>query len=470
MNADQSIYRCARLTLQAQSAHGVQSGRGDSTHDVLLVRDVNGLPALPGSSLAGVLRHAYSQAFGNEAADRLFGAFGNEGGMSSVSIGWAFIHDAENKAVEGLRQGIVDDALLGYLTREKPIIRQRVRLNHRGAGADGGKFDTTWVPAGARYTSLIGYWCDGTSESEMQWQRLLELISSHDLRLGHGTRAGAGQFSVQHFSYTSWDLRTPEGKSGYLKRARTRNAVLANIQSARKDASLQVSLSLKAESGWRIGGGEISLRSEHEGNRTPDLLPQHELSICWDNDKGKLAQQRHLLPGTAIKGALRHRVAFHYRCLQGEFSNTLPVDRFDAENCPAVTALFGSSSGDEGFGGLLYFEDVQISDAKLKTLMHNRIDRFTGGVMDGALFSEEVLWQTPINVRIRVSAGTQKDEIDQATRKALALTLDDLNRGWLPLGASGSRGLGVFTGTGDGPVWSDGGKWISDSGSQESVR
>lgn len=44
-----------KLVLEAQSAHAIHTGHGDTTHDSLIVRDANGLPTLSGSSLAGYL-------------------------------------------------------------------------------------------------------------------------------------------------------------------------------------------------------------------------------------------------------------------------------------------------------------------------------------------------------------------------------------------------------------------------------
>ncbi|MNT84508.1 hypothetical protein D3C72_2245260 [compost metagenome] len=100
--------------------------------------------------------------------------------------------------------------------------------------------------------------------------------------------------------------------------------------------------------------------------------------------------------------------------------------------------------------------------------MHNRIDRFTGGVIDGALFSEEVLWQTPLNLSIGTLQPQRLAQLDATTRQALQRALEDLSQGWLPLGANGSRGLGVFSDpSGQGPQWSDAGQWINGAPATE---
>lgn len=465
MIVERPYYCLAHVTLEAQSAHGIHSGQGDTTHDVLLVRDANGLPALPGSSLAGVLRHAYRERHGNTAAGRLFGQLGAQAQPSWLNVGWGLVHDSRNQPCEGLQANVAGDPLLSFLQDSKPLVRQRVRLDHTGAASEGGKFDVTLIPAGVRYTSWLGYWCDDSDESRQHWHDLLALLNGQRLLLGHGTRSGNGHFQVQHLAQARWDLRTPEGRLAYVARPRTRrdSVGLHSIENTQADERLQVSLQLQAEAGWRIGGGERSLNF-HE--KTPDLLPQHELCVQWRNDQASLSQHYHLLPGSAVKGALRHRVAYHYRCLTGDFAGMggSPAP----EKCPAVVSLFGQAADDEAAAGLLLFHDLRLEKPRSTVLMHNRIDRFTGGVIDGALFSEEVLWQTPLNLRIGTLQPQRLAQLDVTTRQALQRALEDLSQGWLPLGANGSRGLGVFSDpSGQGPQWSDAGQWINGTPATE---
>jgi CRISPR/Cas system CMR subunit Cmr4 (Cas7 group RAMP superfamily) len=471
MIVDRPYFCLARVTLEALSAHGIHSGQGDTTHDVLLVRDANGLPALPGSSLAGVLRHAYREQYGAASAGRLFGHVGEQAQPSWLSVGWGLVHDARNQPVEGLQPDLDDDPLLSLLQVSKPLVRQRVRLEHTGAASDTGKFDVTLIPAGVRYTTWLGYWCDGSEESLAHWQHLLALLNRQYLLLGHGTRSGNGHFHVIQVAHARWDLRTAEGRQAYAQRPRSRRERqgLEDLPLSPADTGLQVTLRLKAEAGWRIGGGERSL-NPHE--KPPMLLPQHELCVQWRNDQVVLKQhgqdhpEYHLLPGSAIKGAMRHRVAYHYRCLTGDFAGQ--GGHPAPEYCPAVTQLFGQADDDNAQAGLLLFHDLRVDRAEYAVLMHNRIDRFTGGVIKGALFSEEVLWQTPLTLRIDLLHPERLAELDANTRKALQLTLEDLANGWLPLGAGGSRGLGVFSDpSGEGPQWSDAGRWITGAPAME---
>ncbi len=477
MNVERSHFCLARVTLEARSAHGIHSGQGDVTHDVLLVRDANGLPAVPGSSLAGVLRSAYRHHVGAEQADRLFGCRnqGSQAGQASfLTVGWALVHDSHDRPVEGLRPDAADDPLLAFLLNDKPLVRQHVRLTHTGTAEATGKFDITLIPAGVRYTTLIAYWCDGSDPSRLSWHNLLALLGSPELRIGHGTRNGNGSFEVIELLHQRWDLRSPSGREGYGRRPRSRTdrqglEPAGNTGPIEPGAltpgspppGLQIRLDLVAEAGWRIGGGERSISGANH-DKEPDLLPQHEIRVRWQGTQAGLDQTRqsyHLFPGSALKGALRHRVAYHYRCLTGEFAGTEPASP-SPEACPAVQQLFGHAEGDKGVAGVLGFHSLLLEDTQALQLMHNRIDRYTGGVINGALFSEEVLWQTRLELRIAILPGAER--VEALAWQAFERTLEDLAEGWLPLGANGSRGLGVFTSIDNqGAQWSDQGQWIS---------
>lgn len=453
-----------KLTLEAQSAHAIHTGFGDTTHDSLVVRDANGLPALPASSIAGVLRSAYQKQFGKDETEKLFGfAKGEQGQSSWLNIGWGLVHNSQNIAQEGLLDDTdLQDKLLQHLLNVKPIVRQRVKLNDKGTTANTGKFDITLIPAGTRYSTQLHYWCDGSDHSRTLWQNLLALLQM-PLRLGQGTRNGYGLFKVQSLTQVHWDLKNPVDAQKYRNRSRGR-ANQTGFEIVKNDTVLnttQAKLSLQAESFWRIGGGELYLKQLKDNDRAPDLLPMHESKINWNNGEATLSEQFYLLPASAIKGALRHRVAYHYNCLTGAFiedGNCVETDENEA-----VKALFGYAKDekDEGQAGIIAIKDIFLvpNKEKLQTVMHNKIDRFTSGVIHGALFSEANLYQSNIDVLIEVVDNQRS--LDSNIKKALELTLDDLAQGWLPLGAFGSRGLGVFLDTQEqGVVWSDDKKWI----------
>lgn len=463
MKPQKSVYHLALLSLEAVSAHGVHSGQSEFVQDVVLLRDANGLPALPGTSLAGVLRHLYEDRFGKEPTEQLFGyAEKSEGHSSNVTINWALVHNSQNEVKEGLLDSVEKDVLLYELSQAHPIVRQRVRLDARGAAVDTGKFDVSMMPAGTRYSTLIGYWSDGSEQEEKAWQDLLALLYSPFFRIGRATRNGAGVFKVQDLRTGRWDLTKSEDKAGYINRPRSRMDARklspVDFSSVSEFGNLSLELKLKSEDVWRIGGGDSLVGFINDD--APDAKPQTEWFIQWNDNQGSLAPRRFLVPASAIKGALVHRFAFHYRCLTQNWVGAEPESAHDEL---AVKELFGyaGEKEDEGEAGLVFLNDIYLDSAQTAIQMHNRIDQFTGGVMTGALFEEGLLWKTDITLRLELQNNDRLKSLSDAHRQALQRTLDDLSSGMLPLGAGGSRGLGAFLATAE-ALWSDGGAWIKE--------
>ncbi|MBK1673199.1 hypothetical protein CKO35_07735 [Ectothiorhodospira shaposhnikovii] len=458
------VHDFARVTLEAETPHAIGSGAGDATHDLVLMRDANHLPTLPASGLAGVLRHACAKEYDEATANHLFGCLEGDGHISRVQVFWGLVHDSFNRPMEGVREDVDSDELLSRLCLPHPLIRQRVRLNHRGAAEERGKFDVTLAPRGTRYTFLLGHWSDGSDAAFEEWQQLLHLLQSPALRLGRGTRSGSGAFRVVELDAARWDLRTPEGREGFCRRPRQRSSRkgLQPLKLGRAELRMPgVELQLRAEAGWRIGAGEHPLGS-YTGLKEPDnMLPQSEPVIEWSDGRGTWSSPRPVVPASAIKGALAHRVAFHHRRLTGDF---IAIDGPppDPERSEAVRCLFGHASDHDasGLAGSVIIDDTYLEPEQvIHAPMHNRIDRFTGGVMRGALFQEEQLWRSRLTLRLHILPHGHIP-IPVEVRQALNLALRDLARGWLPLGAGGSRGLGGLIADQD-PVWNDNGVWVA---------
>ncbi|NOU05581.1 MAG: hypothetical protein HOO99_05295 [Hyphomicrobiaceae bacterium] len=80
------VLQIARVTVEARTPLSLASGSYDARFDTLLVRDANDLPALPGTSIAGVLRRVFESRFGAERTTSLFGLPG--GTSDSVADGF----------------------------------------------------------------------------------------------------------------------------------------------------------------------------------------------------------------------------------------------------------------------------------------------------------------------------------------------------------------------------------------------
>ena len=205
------------------------------------------------------------------------------------------------------------------------------------------------------------------------------------------------------------------------------------------------------------------------------VYPLRDPSVEWEN-----AQL--LVPGTSIRGALRSRASRIARTVLAARDDFKPLTSHDIHEQIAaepnlVRYMFGST---EYRGAVTVHDCLSTKRGKLIEVTHNAIDRWTGGVIDGRLFTEAVYlgtkWQ-PITIDIDLrqllnnieaekgeakskpkGAGANETEQDgqkdsqqlehvyapyaRAAYVLLGLVLAELSAGTLPLGSRSTRGLG----------------------------
>lgn len=179
-----------------------------------------------------------------------------------------------------------------------------------------------------------------------------------------------------------------------------------------------------------------------------------------------------LLPGSSIRGALRSRCSRIARTVMANIGD-IPVPVIEEDGVTSkgihrqielepnlVRYMFGTTQ----FRGAIRVHDCETSEiGEPIQITHNAIDRWTGGVADGALFSEllypNAKWE-PIIIEIdpeRLKGNVRIDSPDamiddaealgraRASWCLLCLALAELCAGTLPLGGRTTRGLGEVT-------------------------
>ena len=450
----------ARATIEFETPFIIGGGSDDIFFDDVFVADANGLPALPGSSLAGILRHAWAEA-GNGNGNDLFGfQEGDEGHGSRLSISWGYIHDSTNRPVEGIildRKTVDEDVVL----REAKLLtaRDHVRISHKGTAADGGKFDERSVSAGHRFSFEL--LLEGSEGDQDAWSRLLGLLRTAAIRIGGKTRRGYGQFRVITLAAKCFNLATEDGFRDFstlpvtLTKKSSLVDVLDKIANPEADA-VTATLILKPEAFWMIGGG-------FDGE--VDMAPLKANRIVWKDGRGSMEPNRVIVPGSAVKGSIAHRVAFHYNRLSGVFAGEgVKPEAHTGENNPAVSTLFGCVKKDGGGQrGRVIISDIFVErPGEQKILNHVSIDRFTGGarVLEGALFNEKPYYGGDgFTLNVTVSEAGMIG--DARVRQALGAALRDLAEGSLAVGGGAGRGNGYFRADG-GVRWNEAGNaWIA---------
>ena len=220
-------------------------------------------------------------------------------------------------------------------------------------------------------------------------------------------------------------------------------------------------------------------RKEEAQKKNPEANgvtePLRDPSVPWD-------EAQLLIPGTSIRGALRSRASRIARTvLAAEAENKLtPFTSHDVhEQIAAEPNLVRYMFGCTEYRGAITVHDCRSKKRGTRVeVTHNVIDRWTGGVIDGGLFTEAVYLGThwePIMIdidlrqllnNIEAEKGPEDDgktvgadqtgigsedreqskpshaDYAHAAYVLIGLVLAELSAGTLPLGSRSTRGLG----------------------------
>jgi len=402
----------------------------DGFADMIVLRDpLDGVtPLLPGTSLAGALRSHLADVLGGyysaEHRDiaKLFGAF-------------------RKNDDEGAQSPLIVFDSFGNLSGKQFEIRDGVAINpETGTAEKNKKFDMEVLPAGTvfpvRFELIIG---DSTQEQELVGLlvEVLTGLGNGDIALGMRRSRGLGSVKVYDWKVMRFDLNSQAGWMQWLATDHVHpfdGKVLAFNSPREAMLSAQPELEITELSDARNRAvvdlclqitGDLLVRSPGNEPGAPDVVHLRSAG-------------NPVLPGTSLAGAMRAqalRIAGCVRDSQGDgddWINRLFGPRFEKKQHSNPTSPNASR---------LRISENFISDSYARRQTRIAIDRFTGGVVQGALFDEEVCTEGVLKVRIELR------DPDDAEIGLLLLLLKDLLTGEIPVGGSVSVGRGILKGT-----------------------
>ncbi len=451
----------ARVIIVAETPLFVCSGETSLLTDAIVMRDTHGFPMIPGTSLAGVLRHSLEDNTDDKETWKHFFGYqenkNNEGEGSKVKISSAYLILEKGKVAEGLNPAIYLAKYKKYF--EELPVRQHVKINHRGVASDKNLFDNEVVYKGAKF--LFEIELKGDANDQEIWEEFLSQLNNPLFRIGQGTRKGYGKLKVESIKERVFDLRKDDDFDAYLNfdpSLNAENTFLEEKKLTDKEKNLiHYQLKLTPESFFIFSAGY--------GDEEADNIPVTENVLIYDeNNTLKGIQKQTLIPGSSIKGALRHRTAFHYNKKNKFYADTINKNlaEYIETNNQAVFELFGAEEGvkdertdrkgnrREGYRGKVIINDIFIPDSdgikNDKIFNHVAIDRFTGGAMEGALFSEKVSYFEDKNHQITIDIFVENNGLSENVLESFEDALRDVCKGLLPLGGMTTKGHGIFTG------------------------
>lgn len=370
-----------RYVFKLCSPLSLGSGLNDNTDsDVLL--DSRGVPFIPATSIAGVIRHSIAD---QSATDRLFGSIDGEGADTQVVT--------------------YDAVCSGNFT---VTVRDSVKLKNKVA-EDTGKFDFEAVETDAEFVGFIEIIDDKISDAD---EIILDALGKIDLgllRFGHKITRGYGAVKMTRClrliftdidKWLDFDMFDDGCWNGAEK-----------IELNAKSDTARIILKLKQRGG-------LSIRSY-----TTKVLDGEE--VAPDYEQLSLKRGIPVIPGTSWAGAFRERFC--------EFTNE--------EVC---NDLFGYIEKDKKNAvnrkSWISFGESRIENTKSKLITRNSIDRYTGGTNDGALYTERTVYNGETELEITLSERPADNAV-----AALMAVIADLDNGFLAVGGLAAVGRGLFS-------------------------
>lgn len=360
------ISRClwmqAKLRLESPAAIG--SGNASHTDRDLLTGN-DGRPFLPGASIAGIARSLLLKEGGE--MQQIFGGEKEESTQSIVTF-WD-----------------------GTIPEDEPFtvsFRDGVAINERTkTAADQSKYDFEVLNPGTCFRLRMEV-VVREEQKELPYQQFvsnfLACIRTGDFRIGGKTMRGYGKVSLE-------DVRIMEKIFDGADAADFLDYVNFDWEELKK------------------GGEEKLPKPTYRSPYTDlELLLRPESTLLIRNyfvqNMGADCEQlqtngKTVIPGTAWAGLFRHKMT--------ELLEECMDDEKQAKEM--IEMLFGpEKKSDERWRARILFEESMDVDVKpgeqseLRLIMRNKIDRFTGGVLKSALFSERVAVGGAFRLGIRI--------------------------------------------------------------------
>lgn len=431
------IWRCyIRAELKTQSPLILGSGK-DDVADVQCIRDGDGNFFIPGTSLTGRIRNWLEENVNNnqlEFLDQAFGMRADDNGRQSMLM----FYDAP-------------------LSSDQPgasSIRDSVRLNKDTKTAvEMGKFDYEVIAPEQKFKFRMQALLRENDHNQIADMKnllasLLSVLSSGIFTLGAKTNRGFGKVALagdpeQALFDFNGDKTAAARWLEWEKKGRDdseyRKVSLEETQIQYKGPEY---LTLSAD--FKIPGA-LLIRSYTADPSAPDVVPLF-------NKSGK--KEVPVVPGTSWAGALSQGMYNLGRTLgepQSEAMNRLIQGLFGRVDVQEKSqAISRSRRGDKkktSFASNIIIEESNVNNAQTLDYTRNKIDRFTGGVVESALFTERLAVAGTVHLvcRIRKTFYDRTDGLSpQACAGAVLLALLDFGNGIQPIGGSCSVGRGIL--------------------------
>lgn len=416
------IYYRAEFTLISPLA--LSSGVADSTDKDLMV-DGAGQPYIPASAIAGATKEILEKR-----------------GLSEINRYFGFVDKNISKSRDNSRSEesklIFYDAVIKETEGNPQVIsiRDSVALDEFKTAKSGAKFDMEVLEPGTEFITLLE---QDVYDQDFDFAfRVVKALCSEEIRFGAKSMRGYGKIRVDRIERARFSFNPEEGSTdtpadGTSERDKmygledwlefspyedalwsdVKNEILKDLTKDQKS----ISFTLKLEGGISIRKYTTKPSSGNESQPDMEQLTVHSA--------GK--EELPTIPGTSWAGAFIHRMKDFGMSVQEMKDN--------------FGFVMGEGKNDKG-RSKVRFSETEIHGAKEKILSRTSIDRFTGGAVDEALFTEKTYYGGTTTLDI---SWLGKEDMPPEIMDYLAAALTDLHYGFLAVGGETSIGRGLFS-------------------------
>ena len=406
-NKTKVYYRCV---FRQQSPLRVSTGAGETGADVMT--DILGLPLIPGTSIAGVLR-------------RQCVSLGTDGGLVKSLFGDI---DQTDGSVRESKVMVSDATLPGGAEEDADFqVRPRngVRLNDNDTGTakKGELFYFETVECALPYTAVIEL-SDAVDEREIKaLETALSYWVAEGTSFGARTARGYGKVSVTvskrsfHFpeELGAWLSFDPFASGGFAAGGSGWEPLEAVRPAAGPHVEIVVSFRMK---------GTFSVR------KYTTELPKAGWRVAPDYSPLSNMEKLPVIPGTSWAGSFRH----HMRLLARQTERD-PDAR--EEKLKRIDALFGKTEGGKQ-RSKIRFSETAVAGSERYPVTRIAVDRFTSAPRSAGLFTSDVAWGGTGTLTVALPSDT-----DAWLLRLLSAALNDLNLGLMTVGGEAGVGRGL---------------------------
>ena len=390
-----------------------------SDNDLML--DGRGMPFIPGTSIAGIIRHqAIKFSADNAILGRLFGDIEKADGKDNKE---------DLKHIPSAI--IIGDAVLKHnVDQNKVFINKRdsIALGEWGTTIPKSKYDFQISETDQEFYSVLE-WTGSEKQEEDEIKHIIEPVlgdyANEGISVGARTSRGYGRFKIRIYKRT---FSFPADLNEWLQFSPYDYGAFGEEMDIEK---VSTNRNCKIEIGFRMKS-TFSIRVKKERSETiEDNTHTPPRSVPLEN-----FQSKPVIPGSVWAGTFRHHMH--------QLLRDVGIEE-ESDEMKNLDILFGMSSMKNGNKKsiLKFYESViQIDDKEKQKLMITRtaIDRFTSSPRTAALYTSLVYCG---------GKGVLQIEFDHksltcAYRELLAACICDMHTGILTVGGQSSVGSGIM--------------------------